>query len=50
VGIAGPPTPPPPPPKDRAPVSHVGRPGSLAAVIALLVVLAIGVALLFLLR
>jgi hypothetical protein len=50
VAQAGPPTPPQLPPKDRAPDSQAGRPGSLAALAAGLVVLAIGVALLLLLR
>jgi hypothetical protein len=50
VAQIGPPTPPPPPPKDRAPDPPVGRPGSLAALVAGLVVFALGVLLLLLLR
>ena len=46
-----PPTPPNLPPKDRAPYPPVGRggPGSLAALVAGLIVFAIGIALLLLL-
>jgi hypothetical protein len=52
MGQITPPTPPNLPPKDRAPDQSAGRggPGSLAALVAGLVVFGIGIALLLLLR